>query len=313
MLLCAAAGTARAETLDVSTSFELAAAQQQPAKTTTTQPSLTAESVYTYNDLEGVTPMRSADTQEPGTLDLKLFSRWFTASDHTDDDVLLEPSMQWGMAENLEMFATLPINFGDGSQYGYNGNPDLTVGWQWKFLEEQEWIPGTAVFFAVRAPTGYHSSGSDQTVGLALTKSLIPDQWRLHFNTFAKWLDGANDPPTPSDDVFAPAPHTQRNFEFGFILGTDYAINESMGVTLEYICDSGEQNGFGMQHSAWAGMGIKLDNGHEVLMSVTATLDGDSQGPNAGATIGYLIPLAPVPRMTWASTECCYPTWTTGE
>lgn len=263
--------------LDVATGFSLSAVAQDNGSSTW--------------DVEGPVSMRSADTQERGTIDLKIGFDYGTSSDGTDDDYGNSFELQWGLADNHEIRLMLPINFGDGE----DGNADLSFGWQWRLWEEQNALPAFAVYNELRIPSGYHSSGLDWELRGVMTWTLQPDSMRLHFNPFIRFMDGDNLESNLHGDgddhgfFFDNDHHSARHFAAGGIIGIDYRFSDTTVLNVDYVLDSGRMNGYSMQHSMEAGLDYDLGNGQSLTWATRWTLDGDSQGDNWGMTISYII------------------------
>ncbi len=238
-------------------------------------------------DVEGPVSMRAADVQEQGTFDLKIGLDYGTSSNGSDDDVSNRFELQWGFLEGHELVLKLPVEYCDGR---VEGNADLSVGWQWKFLDgDGGWMPAMAVYNEVRTPTGYHSSGWDWELRGVFTWDLDPGTCRLHLNPFIRFLDTDNlETNMNRDRDPEDAEITGRHFAAGGIIGVDHRLTDSTVINVDYILDSGRLDGYSMQHSMEAGMDYQLNDNQMLTWATRWTLDGDDQGDNWGLSLSYI-------------------------
>lgn len=274
--------------LNAPTSFGLS--QADPDDKSTPYPPLT-----TTWDIEGPVEMRAADVQEASSFDIKNIIDYSTSSDGSDDDFVYRFALEWGFIEDHELDLVLPVNLGDGR---YEGNADITLGWQWKLLDEDGWIPAIAVYNSVRLPTGYHSSGADWELRGIFTKTLVEDSLRLHVNPFLRTMDTdnleSNLRAAGSESggwwwFTGDSEKSGRHFAAGGIVGLDYRLTESATVNFDYILDSGRLDGYSMQHSMEAGIDYQLTASQTLGWAARWTMDGDSQGDNFGFGLSWII------------------------
>ena len=243
-------------------------------------------------DVEGPVSMRAANVQEAGTFDLKVIFDYSTSSGGSDDDVGNRFELQWGVMEGHEIVLKLPVGYGDGR---IEGNGDLTVGWQWRFLEgDGGWMPAMAVYNELRTPTGYHSSGLDYELRGVFTWDVNPGTCRLHLNPFVRFMDTDNLETNMSRELErngAPPSEYQnvsgRHFAAGGIIGIDHRLTDSTVINVDYILDSGRLDGYSLQHSMEAGMDYQLTDNQMLTWATRWTMDGDGQGDNWGFSLGY--------------------------
>ena len=235
--------------------------------------------------VNGPVSMMSADVESVGTLELNITMDFGTSSDGSDDDFGTSFELQWGVAENHQINVGLPFNYGDGE----DGNGDIYLGWQWKLWDEGAHgcplMPSFAIYNEIRLPWGHQSSGVDWELRGIFTKSIIDNTWRVHANPFLRVLGGDN---IETNNLNG---KTQRNFAAGVILGTDYQLTDSTVLNFDYILDSGELNGYSMQHSMEAGLTYSLADNRKLAWVNRWTMDGDSQGDNWGMGLQYIVAL----------------------
>ena len=243
-------------------------------------------------DVEGPVSMRAADVQAQGTFDLKIVLDYGTSGNGTDDDIGNRVELQWGFLEDHELVFKLPVGYGDGR---IEGNGDLSVGWQWKFLEgDGGWMPAMAVYNELRTPTGYHSSGWDWELRGVFTWDVNPGTCRLHLNPFIRFMDTDNleaNLANNADDLTLGDDDDEvsgRHFAGGGIIGIDHRLSDTTVINVDYILDSGRLDGYRMQHMMEAGMDYQLNDNQMLTWATRWTLDGDDQGDNWGLSLSYI-------------------------
>lgn len=231
-----------------------------------------------------------AQVQPEGTMYFRLGFDYLTESAYSipansrggaqDDDFALNLKWVWGPCDNVEVFAELPVNLGDGKYTGdgFEGNGDLRAGMSYQFWDEgtyADWMPAFTLKGTLRTPTGYHSSGVDGELRGMWTKTIAGDL-RGHFNAFAVTINGDN-------DVNA------RRFQWGFVFGADMPLNDArdLWLMLDYVHQSSEHYGNGNMNMVEAGMEWKMDDIQSVHFSTQVGLDGDGDTPNWGARVAY--------------------------
>lgn len=232
-------------------------------------------------DIAGPIRLRSADPEPTGDLEFKNIFDFSTSSDGSDDDLEYEFEIEYGIAPNHELIFELPVQLGDGS---VKGNADITLGHHWRLWKEQELLPAFAIRNYLRLPSGHDSSGVDWELRGLLTKSIIPNKFRLHLNPFLKNVNGHN-----QEDY--------RHFQWGAIVGVDYRINKCLTIQADYIHETSESEGWRNQHTAEVGLEWKIAPQHELAFVTRADLDGDSEGENWGFGISYIFEFENVPHL----------------
>jgi len=222
--------------------------------------------------------MRSADPQDTGTIQLLHTVTYATSSDGTDDDVRLFVMGEWGIAPNHQLSLAMPWLLGDGDA---EGNFNTEFGWQWRLWEEKDWAPAFALRNTLFIPTGEGGSGLDWELTGLVTKSLT-DRWRVHFNPFLKVASG--DSPMPREKKH---PGDLRDFQWGFVAGTEYLVTDNLSLMLDYIHETSEYRGHRNQHSMEFGGMWAITKHHGLGFGTRWTLDGDDQEDNFSASLTY--------------------------
>lgn len=125
--------------------------------------------------------------------------------------------------ENMKLTLTSGAEFGNGS---VEGNGDIDVGWQQRWVAEHDKTPTLATLLVVRTPTGDDSSGVDVTLFGILDKDLGPGTLFV-----TAWITDANG----GDDV--------RSTQWGAQLGYRWRIGEKFALIGNYVHKSSEEVG----------------------------------------------------------------------
>lgn len=231
----------------------------------------------------------------PGQIDLRLTTGWVTANapanrGDSDDDWSVTPSLVWGTCENVEVFVSVPIALGDAGDIpgvkgvnddgsldrGLEGNFDAYVGFLWRFSEQIDDLPATAIQVTARIPTGDDSSGVDGELRLIMTND-YDSGLRSHVNGFIYTSNG--------DNV-----ENNRHFQYGAAIGLDGPLcnDGSVRWVLDYINRSSTEYGRGSTNLVDAGWQWKVDDISNLGMSFQIGLDhSDDEAPDFGARFTY--------------------------
>jgi hypothetical protein len=266
------------------------AAQKPQAAETTEVRSETTEMEKGW-DLWGPFELRAADPEPLGELEVKNIVHYGTASNGEDDATEYEFELEYGIAPNHELILATPLELGDGAA---EGNGDLELGWHWRLWEEKDWVPAFALRNILLIPSGYESSGVDWTFKGLFTKSIIPNKWRVHFNPYLKVAGGENGEEAPSGEAEFPCfwrteEPDRRDFQWGFIVGTDYRLTDNVSLILDYIHESSDVRGWRNQRSMEAGVEWKLTENQGIGLATNWGMDGDHLGENWGFTASYVL------------------------
>lgn len=223
--------------------------------------------------ISGPISLRSADPEEPGELEVKNIFAWSTSRDGSDDDAEYELELEYGLCENHELILEVPVELGDGR---VPGNADITLGWHWRLMQEQDWLPAFAIRNYIRVPSGVDSSGVDYELRGLFTKTLVSSKMRAHFNPFLKSVNGHNE-------------EDYRHFQWGGIFGVDYKFSENLLLIADYIYKNGEEEHTRDQHAMELGFDWTIAKNQKIGFATEIGLDGDSQDPSLGARISYIL------------------------
>jgi len=247
------------------TKFEIAQRQEE----STTGTSMDLSTGWT---LDGPYFLRSADPLEPGELELKFIYGY--EKEENDEEHEIEFVVEWGMMEDIEFILEIPVEVGDGR---VEGNGDITqLGLHIRHWNEDGWMPAFATRHLVRIPTGYRSDGVDYLARGLLTKTLIPDQMRLHLNP---WLKSVNGNMEEGD----------RHFLWGVAIGLDYRANDDLLFIVDYHNRVSEETGSRNQHSIELGADWEFAENNLLAFQTEFEIDGDESGPDFSARISYIL------------------------
>ncbi len=219
-----------------------------------------------------------------GQIDLRLSGRWITASapanrGDSNDDFVLTPTVFWGVANNLELSASLPIWLGDSGDKpaGVDGNADAYLGGLWRFMEPDGMWPAMAVSGTLRIPTGNDSSGVDAELRLVMTKD-YDSGMRSHVNSFVTTVNGDVD--TAGDE---------RNFQWGMVLGMDGPLcsNGAVRWVADYMHRSSYHYGARNVNMLELGWEWNIAAAQKLGMDVQVGLDDNEDTSNFGIGMTY--------------------------
>lgn len=258
-------------------------AQNQPVVETTTV-TTTTRTVEPEADLIGeLWSVQDATPVESGEVDLRLTGRWITSGapankGDSDDDYVLTPSIVWGIAEEVEVFARIPAWVGDGGdipgEEGDQGNYDLHAGFLWRFVDgdTMDWaFQGTA-----RIPTCDLSERIDGEFRLIVTNE-YESGLRSHFNLFAYSSNSENI-------------DNNRHLQCGAVVGLDgpWGDDDDVRWVLDYMNRTSTEYGHDNTNLLDAGWQWQMADNSKLGMSVQVGLDhANDEAPNFGATITY--------------------------
>ncbi len=215
---------------------------------------------------------------EQGELEVQITFDWstkkFGQSKNVDkDDTVLYNiyEIKYGLASNLEVGLSLPIDIGDGH---VTGNGDLEIIAKYCLWRDKDWYPGFAVGAAIRAPSGVDSSGVDGELNLILTKSF--GLHRVHVNGMLKTANGHN-----IEEL--------RHFQWAVGVGYDHPIIDSKTLFIaDYFCRSSEQDGVGNVNTLELGIQRELIKHHTLGASIRVGLDDHDETPDIGVGVKYV-------------------------
>lgn len=222
-----------------------------------------------------------ATTIPEGQVDLRLTYGWQTGSFHnaggTGDNHVITPSLVWGAGDGLEVFAQVPITFGDGGDVGAadEGNADTRLGFTWRFREPMDNWPAMALRTTFRVPTGNNSDGVDAEFRLILTNE-YDSGIRSHMNGFVTTTNGDND-------------ENLREFQWGFIIGLDGPLCADGAVrwVADYVHNSGLHNGSNDIDMVELGWEWDKTATEKIGFALQIGLDHTHDTPDFGAKLSY--------------------------
>ena len=243
-----------------------------------------AQSAGSPNVLSELWNFEDAVTVPAGQVDLRLTSRWITASapanrGDSNDDFVLSPSIVWGVADNLELSASVPIWLGDSGDRpgGVDGNADAYLGGLWRFAEPDGVWPAMALSGTLRIPTGDNSSGVDAELRLVMTKD-YDNGMRSHVNSFVATINGDVD-----------AAGDERNFQWGMVLGMDGPLCSDGAVrwVADYMHRSSLHDGASNINMLELGWEWKIADAQSLGLGVQVGLDDNEDTANVGIGVTY--------------------------
>lgn len=244
--------------------------------------------------------MDDATVLETGKVDLRFQFGFLTGGEpfnngDSDDDFVFTPSLYWGAAENLEVFASVPIWLGDSGDAGAldEGNADTYVGFTWRFAEPADGWPAMALKTSFRIPTGDNSNGKDAEGRLILTNE-YDSGIRSHINIFGKTVNSDNWKSAHGGRTIGLFGHHDdrasfRHFQCGIVLGLDGPLCGDGAVrwVLDYINRSSSHYGRSRVNMLETGWEWTMSDDEKLGMSFQFGLHDAGDEPNFGASIAY--------------------------
>ena len=256
------------------------AVAQQKEKTTVTTKTMTVKSAF---DLLGSETWNVTDatTFTEGAIDLRLAGRYTESAINQDFEVgnswTLQPAVVWGATDRLELSFTVPIHHIDNLNVAPDGNYDSYVGGQYRFTEQEGYMPALALATSVRIPTGTNSNGMDWELRLVLTND-YDSGIRSHLNVFGLYADTNN-----------LEPFEVRNFQYGAVAGLDGPLCADGAVrwVADYMYRISQVDGGGGQNIGEVGWQWQINDTNKLGMSVQMALDHAGFTSDVGAALTY--------------------------
>ena len=228
------------------------------------------QSIDTFNSLEDGQP------GDPGHFELQFDFGWQTTSNQ-DDPVTFTPELKYtpdgsDFLRNMKLTLNAPMVYGLG---GVDGNADVTLGWQQRWVVENGLMPTLATLAEVRLPSGYRSSGVDGTLTGIVAKEAGPGT--IYLNAFAASVNGDN-----IEDL--------RHFQWGMRTGYRWRVDEKIALIADYVYQSSEQTGHSDVHLFEVSGEWHINDNLVIGPGIVVGLDHNDEAPNFGA--GF--------RLTWA-------------
>lgn len=241
-----------------------------------------------------------ATVLDTGAVDLRFTFGFQTGGEpfnngDADDDFVLTPSLYWGAAENLEVFASVPIWMGDGGDAGAldEGNADTNVGFTWRIADPVDGMHAMALKSSFRFPTGDSSNGIDFEERLILTNEYASGI-RSHFNIYGKTVNSDNWKSAGGSGSFGSSDNFDdrdsfRHFQWGVVLGMDGPLCSDGAVrwVLDYVNRTSTHYGRSNVNMLETGWEWAMSDSENLGMSLQFGLDHAGDAPNFGATIAY--------------------------
>ena len=180
-------------------------------------------SAQAIHNLERNLPVEVQDTSPTDTGKVQLQGAAVNeTSNESSDRFTLQPSVQWGFAENAHFLAYSQFYIADDDS-AETGSGDVFVGMLYNFLAEGHYSPGLAVQGELVAPTGKDSEGLDTALTFIASKQITtePTEDRLHFNV--RW-DHNSEPGTD-----------ERADRFEYVFGYSRKVTDKAVLVLDFF------------------------------------------------------------------------------
>lgn len=230
------------------------------------------------SDLNRDLPLRVQDTRpaEKGQWQLQDISRWENTDAH-EDRLTLQPQVQYGATENLQLQLQAPFYLGDADR---RGSGDVQLGALYRFLTDDGSRPSIAIAGQLIAPTGVGSDGLDTELELDLSKGLGGGsnddnaRHRVHLNLV--W-----------DHNSIPA-RDERQDRYQAVLGYSFQINEKTLLLADFVREQQPQE---RQDSNLLEIGLVRDLTEKLSIAVGASAGIGDDSPACQITFAIQLSL----------------------
>jgi len=221
------------------------------------------------HDLQRNLPLEVEDTTatEEGSLQVQASARYERTHDG-EDQLTVEPQLQYGLVPNVHVELSYPIIAGDADR---TGSGDVTAAVFYNFLQEENARPALAVKAQVDLPTGVGSDGVDTDLRFLLTKTLTENesQDRMHLNV--DWIHNAA------------ADNDERQNRFIGVVGYSRKLSDQTVFLADLVREQQDQEGLDSTILE-AGLLHQLNDKVTLAAGIGAGLGEDS--PDVRLTIG---------------------------
>ena len=187
--------------------------------------------------------------------------------DGDQDQILLEPRIEYGVAPNTQVRLAVPFSFGDGE---VNTIEDVGVELFYNFNAESLSTPAFAVSIGANLPTGPDSEGVDPNVRFLATKTIGNEKLeRLHLNLGYTRNFGAD-----SDE---------REHLFTGILGYSRRLNSDTILVSDFIFELEDE---ARREAYILELGIRHQINPQMVFTVGAGAGLTPESPDVRLTVG---------------------------
>ena len=234
----------------------------------------------------------------PGQTDLRFSFGWETGTvNGSGDELVLTPSVVWGLSEGHELSISVPVWLGDAGNRGNyeDGNYDTNLGLLLRLQEQEGDGPAVALAVNLRIPTGDDSENIDGELRLIATRDYADNGVRAHCNLFVKHVSGSNNrvDGDVGPEIFGTrargSVENDRDLQFGLVLGMDGPLCKDGSVrwVFDYMHRSSMTNGQNNWNVAAAGWEWTLNDSDRLGMSVQFNLDRSTEAADVGAIMTF--------------------------
>jgi hypothetical protein len=179
------------------------------------------------HNLERNLPLEVMDTSATDTGKVQLQGSAVNELSDTSDKFTLQPSVQWGAAENMHLLAYSQFFTADDDAME-TGSGDTFFGFFYNFLGEGRFLPGMAAQAEMVAPTGEDSEGLDTAFTFVASKQVTrqPTEDRFHFNL--RWDHNSESSPGEREDRFTYVAGYSRKVTDKAVLVLDFFRREEL-------------------------------------------------------------------------------------
>ena len=183
-----------------------------------------------------------------------------------EDQILIEPRFEYGIAPNTQVRLSVPFSFGDR----VNDIQDVGLEVFYNFNAESVTLPAFAVSVSADFPTGPDSAGVDPTVRLLATKTIGNAKLeRLHLNLgYTRNFEA---------DV------VERDNQFSAVLGYSRRLNSDTMLVSDVVYEQEEEEN---EEAVVLELGIRHQLDPPTVFSVGAGAGLTDESPDVRVTVG---------------------------
>ena len=229
------------------------------------------DEVAARQSIDAFMSLEDGQPSAPGILEVQIDAGWQTTSDE-HDPFSIETELKYtpdgsDFLRNMQLALDVPVEMG---LRGVEGNADIEIDWQQRWVKESGMMPSLATLVKVRVPSGYHSSGVDATLIGIIAKDVGPGT--AYLNGTVKTANGTN-----VEDL--------RHFQWGAAAGYKWRINEQFALIGDYVINSSEEEGHGNVNLLELSGEYHVNEHVSIGPGIVIGLDDNEETPNFGAGV----------------------------
>ena len=206
------------------------------------------DAVAERQSMDAYTSIEDGQPGGPGEFEIRLDTAWEKESGEEENEFPVEYELKYtgkgnDFWKNSKWSLTQGAELGNGS---VDGNGDIELGWQQRWVSQEDHFATFGTLLSFRLPTGDDSSGVDTTLTLILDKDLGPGT--IYLSSWVTSAHGHNN--LEEDDHHWPFwwwRHDDeaelRRTQWGAQLGYKWQLADKFALIGNYVLKSSEEDG----------------------------------------------------------------------